>query len=123
MQTLISRTSKVPAVILSFWVIKVAATTLGETGGDTLSMTFKLGYALSTLIFAVLFIAYQAACAWRAGYQSTRSLACHCGLYGSGDFDDAATCRRAPRRHRRLEAVSTAILATVHGRFAVVLCS
>jgi uncharacterized membrane-anchored protein len=56
MQTLISRTSKVPAVILSFWVIKVAATTLGETGGDTLSMTFKLGYALSTLIFAVLFI-------------------------------------------------------------------
>jgi uncharacterized membrane-anchored protein len=43
--------SKVPAVTLGFWVIKIAATTLGETGGDTLSMTWNLGYLFSTGIF------------------------------------------------------------------------
>jgi len=42
--------SKVPEVTLVFWVIKIAATTLGETGGDALSMSLNLGYALSTLI-------------------------------------------------------------------------
>jgi uncharacterized membrane-anchored protein len=46
-----SRASKVPAVTFGFWIIKVAATTLGETGGDTLSMTLGLGYLTSTLIF------------------------------------------------------------------------
>lgn len=49
--------SKVPEVTLFFWVIKIAATTLGETGGDALSMTMNLGYALSTAIFFCLFIA------------------------------------------------------------------
>jgi uncharacterized membrane-anchored protein len=44
--------SKVPEVTLLFWIIKIAATTLGETGGDTLSMTLGLGYLTSTLIFA-----------------------------------------------------------------------
>ena len=53
--------SKVPEVTLGFWVIKIAATTLGETGGDTLSMTMKLGYLVSTGIFAILFIAVAAA--------------------------------------------------------------
>jgi uncharacterized membrane-anchored protein len=48
--------SKVPAVTLGFWIIKIAATTLGETGGDTLSMTFNLGYLLSTLIFATVLV-------------------------------------------------------------------
>jgi uncharacterized membrane-anchored protein len=43
--------SKVPPVTLAFWVVKIIATTLGETGGDALSMTLKLGYASSTLIF------------------------------------------------------------------------
>ena len=42
--------SKVPAVTLGFWVIKILATTLGETGGDTLSMTWDLGYLASTAI-------------------------------------------------------------------------
>ena len=50
-------TSKVPQVAIAFWVIKIAATTLGETGGDTLSMSLKLGYALSTVIFMACFIA------------------------------------------------------------------
>ena len=47
---------KVPAVTLMFWVIKIAATTLGETAGDALSMQLHLGYAVSTLIFAILFL-------------------------------------------------------------------
>jgi uncharacterized membrane-anchored protein len=49
--------SKVPEVTLVFWIIKVAATTLGETGGDTLSMTLNLGYLTSTLIFATCLVA------------------------------------------------------------------
>ncbi|HKE46388.1 MAG TPA: hypothetical protein VKB41_17760 [Steroidobacteraceae bacterium] len=44
-------TSKVPAVTLGFWIIKIAATTLGETGGDTFSMTWDLGYLTSSVIF------------------------------------------------------------------------
>lgn len=49
--------SKVPEVTLVFWIIKILATTLGETGGDAVSMSMNLGYLLSTGIFAVLFIA------------------------------------------------------------------
>jgi uncharacterized membrane-anchored protein len=49
--------SKVPAVTFVFWVIKILATTLGETGGDTLSMSMNLGYLLSTGIFSVIFVA------------------------------------------------------------------
>lgn len=49
--------SKVPALTLGFWVIKVAATTLGETGGDWVTMSLNLGYLIGTGIFAVLFIA------------------------------------------------------------------
>jgi uncharacterized membrane-anchored protein len=47
--------SKVPEVLFGFWVIKIAATTLGEVGGDSLSMSMNLGYATSTIIFFVLF--------------------------------------------------------------------
>jgi uncharacterized membrane-anchored protein len=47
--------NKVPEVVLSFWVIKIAATTLGETGGDALSMSLNLGYLVSTGIFFALF--------------------------------------------------------------------
>jgi uncharacterized membrane-anchored protein len=48
--------SKVPRVTLAFWVVKIFATTLGETGGDALSMQLNLGYAVSTLIFLGFFI-------------------------------------------------------------------
>ena len=48
--------SKVPQVTLLFWVIKIAATTLGETGGDAVSMSMNLGYLVGTAIFAVLFV-------------------------------------------------------------------
>ena len=47
--------SKVPQVTLMFWVVKVLATTLGETGGDAVSMSMNLGYLVGTAIFAVLF--------------------------------------------------------------------
>jgi len=43
--------TKVPAVTLGFWIIKIAATTLGETGGDTVTMTWNFGYLVGTLIF------------------------------------------------------------------------
>jgi uncharacterized membrane-anchored protein len=48
--------SKVPEVTLGFWIIKIAATTLGETGGDALSMSLNVGYAVSTIIFFALFL-------------------------------------------------------------------
>ena len=48
--------AKVPAVSLLFWVIKIAATTLGETGGDALSMSLGVGYLVGTIIFALLFL-------------------------------------------------------------------
>jgi uncharacterized membrane-anchored protein len=47
--------SKVPEVNLAFWVIKIAATTLGETGGDAVSMTLNWGYALSSATFIGIF--------------------------------------------------------------------
>ena len=49
--------SKVPQVTLMFWVIKILATTLGETGGDAVSMSMNLGYLVGTAIFAVIFVA------------------------------------------------------------------
>jgi Uncharacterized membrane-anchored protein conserved in bacteria len=48
--------SKVPLVTFMFWIIKIFATTVGETGGDALSMTFRLGYAVSSLIFLGFFL-------------------------------------------------------------------
>ena len=48
--------SKVPEVTLIFWIIKVAATTLGETGGDAVSMSMNLGYLVATAIFAAIFL-------------------------------------------------------------------
>lgn len=48
--------SKVPEVAIGFWIIKIAATTLGETGGDWVSMSLKLGYLVGSAIFVVIFI-------------------------------------------------------------------
>lgn len=52
-----SYASKVPPVVLMFWVVKILATTVGETGGDALSMTLSLGYAVATFIFLAIFAA------------------------------------------------------------------
>ena len=53
--------SKVPEVTLIFWIIKIAATTLGETGGDAVSMSMNLGYLVGTAIFAAIFLVAVAA--------------------------------------------------------------
>ena len=50
------RTAKVPEVVFTFWILKIIATTLGETGGDAVTMSMKLGYLVGTAIFAVIFI-------------------------------------------------------------------
>ena len=49
--------AKVPELTLGFWLIKIAATTLGETGGDAVSMSMNLGYLVGTGIFAAIFLA------------------------------------------------------------------
>lgn len=49
--------AKVPAITLGFWIIKILATTLGETGGDAVSMSMHFGYLLSTGLFMVVFVA------------------------------------------------------------------
>ena len=49
--------SKVPEVTLLFWIIKIAATTLGETGGDAVSMSMNFGYLMGTVIFLAVFLA------------------------------------------------------------------
>src|SRR5690242_3790206 len=48
--------SKVPEVTLVFWIIKIAATTLGETGGDSVTMTLNWGYLAGTLLFAGILV-------------------------------------------------------------------
>jgi uncharacterized membrane-anchored protein len=53
--------SKVPAVTLVFWIVKIAATTLGETGGDTVTMTLGWGYLAGTAIFLSVLVALIAA--------------------------------------------------------------
>ena len=49
--------AKVPAITLGFWIIKVLATTLGETGGDTVSMTLNWGYLVGSALFLVVLVA------------------------------------------------------------------
>lgn len=56
-ETLKGGLSKVPEVTLVFWIIKIAATTLGETAGDAVTMSMQLGYLIGTAIFASVFIA------------------------------------------------------------------
>ncbi|OYU90537.1 MAG: hypothetical protein CFE29_06695 [Bradyrhizobiaceae bacterium PARB1] len=51
-----SQHGKVPAVTLGFWIIKILATTLGETGGDAVTMSMNLGYLVGTLIFSAIFV-------------------------------------------------------------------
>src|SRR5215471_15872994 len=55
------RWSKVPEVTLGFWIIKIAATTLGETGGDTVTMTLNWGYLAGTALFLVALVVLVAA--------------------------------------------------------------
>ncbi len=52
----INGASKIPQITLAFWVMKICATTLGETGGDLMSMTLNVGYTLSSIILVSLFL-------------------------------------------------------------------
>jgi uncharacterized membrane-anchored protein len=63
--------SKVPAVTLGFWAIKILATTLGETGGDSVSMSMGLGYLVGTAIFLTIFVALAA---WQIAAKRFRPL-------------------------------------------------
>ena len=65
--------NKVAAITLSFWIMKICATTLGETAGDLLSMTLDIGYAASTVILLGIFLATLVL--------QVRSTAFHPGLY------------------------------------------
>src|SRR5690348_522068 len=65
--------SKVPEVTLLFWLTKILCTTLGETGGDMVSMSMNLGYLVGTGIFAVFFIGFVIA--------QIRAKGFHPGLY------------------------------------------
>lgn len=47
---------KVPEITLMFWIIKIFATTLGETGGDAVTMSMNLGYLTGTMIFTLFFV-------------------------------------------------------------------
>ncbi len=59
--TMPTAASKVPEVALLFWILKILATTLGETAGDAVSMSLGLGYLVGTAIFAVVFAVAVAA--------------------------------------------------------------
>jgi len=60
--------SKIPEVTLWFWIVKIATTTLGETGGDAVTMSMNLGYLVGTVIFAALFVVAVAAQIRARGY-------------------------------------------------------
>jgi len=53
--------NKLPEITIYFWIMKICATTLGETAGDLLSMTLKVGYAVSTIILLSVFLVTFAA--------------------------------------------------------------
>jgi uncharacterized membrane-anchored protein len=61
--------SKVPEVTLGFWIIKVLATTLGETGGDTVTMTLNWGYLAGVALFGVALVPLVVAQIWAKRFQ------------------------------------------------------
>src|ERR1700722_10828116 len=79
--------SKVPRVTLMFWVIKILATTVGETGGDALSMTLNLGYAVSSLIFLGVFCYHSHRPNEGQTLPSALLLGGSCGYYYGGHYD------------------------------------
>ncbi len=77
--------NRVPQILLIYWVIKIASTTLGETGADMFSMTFDLGYAATLLLFLGLFGVFLG---FKLAVSALRSGALLAGLYGIGDRGD-----------------------------------
>ncbi len=112
--------NKVPQITLAFWIMKIAATTLGETAGDLLSMTLHVGYALSSLILIGIFIAtlvaqltaksYHPVLFWTVILSTSTAGTTMSGLHGShpgprlsgGNIDpadDSPLCARALAFH------------------------
>ena len=87
--------SKVPEVTLAFWIIKIGATTLGETAGDALSMTMHLGYALSSGIFAACFDGRGRGPGQGQGRSTVPVLGCH-PRHHHGRHDDGGFRRPVP---------------------------
>ncbi len=63
--------TKVPAVTLGFWIVKILATTLGETGGDTVTMTLDWGYVAGVVLFGVALVALVAAQIWATHFHAS----------------------------------------------------
>lgn len=72
-ETTMDHHSKVPEATLGFWILKIVATTLGEVGGNALSMTLKLGYFWSSIVFGIPLVIAIAA--------QIRAKGFHCFLY------------------------------------------
>jgi len=89
---------KVPEVTLWFWIVKIAATTLGETGGDAVTMSMNLGYLVGTAIFVALFIVAVAAQISARRYRpflfwaGRRSPTCSTGRSASATSEEPASC-------------------------------
>ena len=60
--------NKLPQITLAFWVMKICATTLGETAGDLLSMTLNVGYAISSMILISVFLVTLVTQLWSKTY-------------------------------------------------------
>ena len=60
--------NKLPQITLAFWVMKICATTLGETAGDLLSMTLNVGYAISSMILISVFLVTLVTQLWSKAY-------------------------------------------------------
>ena len=107
--------SKVPAVTLLFWFIKIAATTLGETGGDAMSMSMDLGYLVSTAIFAAVFLGGRGHPDQGEALPSRRLLdhdhRHHDRRHDAGRFRRPLAGHRLRRRHRPAACASDVSLA------------
>lgn len=93
--------SKVAAVTLTFWVMKIAATTLGETAGDLLSMTLNLGYVASSAILLAIFadllaVQLSARRFHPVLFFSPRSSRCRCCSGGRSPLASAPSSHRPP---------------------------
>ncbi len=87
--------AKVPEVTLGFWLIKIIATTLGETGGDAVSMSLNLGYLVGTGIFAAIFLVAVAAQVKAKGFSLAAST-CLFRFFISSIRRWAQSCRTMP---------------------------
>ena len=90
--------SKVPEVTIGFWIIKILATTLGETGGDAVTMSMNLGYAVGSVIFLGIFVVAVVAQIGAKAFPSLPLLG-HDRRDDDGWHDDGRF-RRSLARHR-----------------------